>query len=158
MEATMRPVLKAHIALNVSDVERSREFYERMFGIAPMKVHPGYVKFDVHDPPLNLTLNQAGAVPRRGALSHLGLQVAETSDVLHLRERWQKAGLAPRDEMNTSCCYALQDKAWVTDPDGNEWEAFTVLADIEPAENQACCGTTCCDDPSPAQELTQISL
>lgn len=154
----MKPILKAHVALNVSDVERSREFYERMLGILPVKVRPGYVKFDVNDPPLNLTLNGAGVVPRRGALSHLGLQVAETADVLQLRERWEKAGLTPREEMQTSCCYALQDKAWVTDPDGNEWEAFTVLADIEPEEGTVCCGTTCCDLQSQTEGLTQISL
>ena len=154
----MNPILKAHIALNVSDVERSRDFYERMLGIAPMKAYPGYVKFDVQDPPLNLTLNASPGVIRKGALSHLGLQVKETADVLRLRDRWQKAGLLPKDEMQTSCCYAFQDKAWVHDPDGNEWEVFTVLADIESAEGQVCCGTNCCDTESDAEQLTQISL
>jgi catechol 2,3-dioxygenase-like lactoylglutathione lyase family enzyme len=133
-------VLKAHIALNVSDVDRSVEFYSRMLGTEPMKLRPGYAKFDVQNPPLNLTLN-AALHSRGGALSqlsHLGLQVATTDDVLALRLRWIAAGLTVRDEMKTECCYALQDKSWVHDPDGNEWEVFTVIADVEQTGN-ACC-------------------
>lgn len=132
--------LKAHVALNVSDVERSTEFYRRMLGIEPSKVRAGYAKFDVQNPPLNLTLNQSsGAL--RGALSHMGIQVASTDDVLLLREKWAQSGLTPRDEMQVNCCYALQDKTWVRDPDGNEWEAFVVLED-NLAQSGACCNTT----------------
>jgi catechol 2,3-dioxygenase-like lactoylglutathione lyase family enzyme len=129
-------ILKAHIALNVSNVDSSVEFYKKMLGIEPMKVRPGYAKFDVENPPLNLTLN-AGQPSTRGTLSHLGLQVAKTEDVLAIRERWITTGLPVRDEMQTECCYALQDKAWVHDPDGNEWEVFTVLANVETVA--ACC-------------------
>lgn len=132
--------MKTHIALNVTDLQKSLSFYERMLGIAPLKVRPGYAKFDVQDPPLNLSLNAGDLVNRRGTLSHLGLQVATTAEVLTTRDRWAAAGLKPRDEMGTRCCYALQDKAWVTDPDGNEWEVFTVLADIAQPEGGACCG------------------
>jgi catechol 2,3-dioxygenase-like lactoylglutathione lyase family enzyme len=130
--------LKAHLALNVKDVKLSTEFYKKMLGLEPSKVRVGYAKFDVQNPPLNLTLNQ---VPfgERGALSHLGIQVASTNDVLAMREKWSDAGLVARDEMQTNCCYALQDKAWVQDPDGNEWEAFVVLED-NLAETTACCG------------------
>lgn len=134
-------VLKAHLAINVKDVERSIEFYKRMFGIEPVKVRTGYAKFDVQTPPLNFTLNQV-PFEGRGALSHLGVQVASTVDVLAIKERWDREGLSPREEMQTDCCYALQDKAWVTDPDGNEWEVFTVLEDQlpEPAEQMiGCC-------------------
>lgn len=120
--------LKAHLALNVHNVERSIEFYRKMLGLEPSKVRTGYAKFDVHDPPLNLTLNEH-SFGERGALSHLGIQVASTDDVLAIRERWADAGLITRDEMQTSCCYALQDKTWARDPDGNEWEVFVVLKD-----------------------------
>ena len=131
--------LKAHLALNVRDVVRSIEFYKHLLGLEPSKVRTGYAKFDVHDPPLNLTLNEH-QFTERGALSHLGIQVASTQDVLAMRERWIEAGLVPRDEMQTSCCYALQDKAWVRDPDGNEWEVFVVLED-NLAETAPCeCG------------------
>jgi catechol 2,3-dioxygenase-like lactoylglutathione lyase family enzyme len=131
--------LKAHLALNVSDVERSTEFYRKLLGLEPSKVRQGYAKFDVENPPLNLTLNQ-GASGERGALSHLGIQVTSTEDVLLMREKWAEAGLFTRDEMQTNCCYALQDKTWVQDPDGNEWEVFVVLED-NLAETTACCVT-----------------
>src|SRR5687767_9415711 len=113
--------LKAHLALNVSDVTKSIEFYQKLFGIEPSKVRTGYAKFDVQNPPLNFTLNQ-GSVPNRGALSHLGIQVRSTDDVLATRQRWNEAGLLTRDEMQTNCCYATQDKTWVRDPDGNRSE------------------------------------
>src|SRR5919112_5783683 len=117
--------LKAHLALNVKNVESSIEFYKKMLGIEPSKMRTGYAKFDVQNPPLNLTLNQH-TFNEQGALSHLGLQVASTEDVLAVRERWAEAGLNTRDEMDTNCCYAVQDKTWVHDPDGYEWEVFVV--------------------------------
>lgn len=131
--------LKAHLALNVHNVEQSIEFYKKMLGIEPSKVRTGYAKFDVQNPPLNLTLNEH-LFNERGALSHLGIQVSSTEDVLAIREKWAEAGLITRDEMQTSCCYAVQDKAWVRDPDGNEWEVFVVLQD-NLAETSPCeCG------------------
>ena len=135
--------LKAHLALNVNNVENSLEFYKKIFGIEPSKVRTGYAKFDVNDPPLNLTLNQ---VPFNGpgALSHLGIQVASTEDVLAMRSRWETAGLTAREEMQTTCCYAVQDKAWVNDPDGNEWEVFVVLEDNLSEEVQGAADKTCC--------------
>ena len=132
--------LKAHLAINVRNVEQSIEFYRKMLGIEPSKVRTGYAKFDVQNPPLNLTLNEV-KFNERGALSHLGIQVASTEDVMVTREKWADAGLITRDEMQTSCCYALQDKTWVKDPDGNEWEVFVVLED-NLAETAPCeCGT-----------------
>ena len=140
--ATEVKVLKAHLALNVRDVERSIEFYRKMLGIEPSKVRTGYAKFDVENPPLNLTLNQH-TFNEQGALSHLGLQVASTEDVLAVRDRWAEAGLITRDEMQTSCCYAVQDKTWVHDPDGYEWEVFVVLEDNLPeSEGRGACCTT----------------
>lgn len=157
-------VLKAHLALNVRDVERSIEFYQKMLGIEPSKVRTGYAKFDVQNPPLNLTLNQH-SFNERGVLSHLGLQVGSTENVLATRERWAEAGLVTRDEMQTRCCYAVQDKTWVRDPDGNEWEVFVVLEDNLPeaapcecgdkvtAETRAassCCGAAASEAPAQA--------
>ena len=132
--------LKAHLAINVHNVERSIEFYKKLLGIEPSKVRTGYAKFDVQNPPLNLTLNEHH-FNEQGALSHLGIQVASTDDVVATREKWVEAGLLTRDEMQTNCCYALQDKTWVRDPDGNEWEVFVVLQD-NLAETAPCeCGT-----------------
>ncbi len=132
--------LKAHLALNVGDVERSIVFYRKMLGIEPSKVRKGYAKFDVMNPPLNLTLNQT-TVRERGALSHLGIQVASSEDVLATRRSWMDEGLITRDEMQTNCCYATQDKTWVRDPDGYEWEAFVVLKDNLPETSPCECGS-----------------
>lgn len=129
--------LKAHLALNVRDVEKSAEFYRKLLGIEPSKVRTGYAKFDVQNPPLNLTLNQ-NQFGERGALSHMGIQLGSTEDVLTMRHRWANAGLVTRDEMQTNCCYAVQDKTWVTDPDGNQWEAFVVLEDNLPTSDLCC--------------------
>lgn len=131
--------LKAHLALNVNDVEQSTEFYKKALGLEPVKVRRGYAKFDVENPPLNLTLNQV-PVTESGALSHLGIQLASTEDVLAMRQTWLDRGLQIEDEMQTNCCYALQDKTWVRDPDGNQLEAFVVLKD-NLAETTTCCGT-----------------
>ena len=131
--------LKAHLAINVRNVEQSIGFYRKLFGIEPSKVREGYAKFDVENPPLNFTLNERAEVSR-GALSHLGIQVASTDDVLRVRERWAEENLITRDEMGVDCCYATQDKTWTRDPDCNEWEVFVVLKDNLP-ESAACeCG------------------
>ena len=137
--------LKVHVSLNVRDVGKSMEFYQRMLGLQPSKVRTGYAKFDVSNPPLNLALNEVPALEGAGALSHLGIQVGSTDDVLATRLRWQREGLITRDEMQTSCCYAKQDKTWVHDPDGNEWEVFVVLQDHLPelpTATASCCAST----------------
>ena len=147
--------LKAHLAINVKDVDRSIDFYKKMLGIEPSKVRTGYAKFDIENPPLNLTLNQV-AFDGKGALSHLGIQVASTEDVTALRDEWKGRGLDPREEMQTTCCYALQDKAWVKDPDGNEWEVFVVLKDnlVGAKSNDAtCCVPTFTDIEGKKQEV-----
>jgi predicted enzyme related to lactoylglutathione lyase len=135
-------VLRPHLALTVSDVNRSIPFYEALFGTAPEKVKDGYAKFSVAEPALNFTLNQ-GERAELGAFNHAGIQVASTDDVLAARLRLTKAGLATFDEMDTTCCYARQDKIWVRDPDGTPWEVFVTHGDAEEAgENtraEACC-------------------
>jgi catechol 2,3-dioxygenase-like lactoylglutathione lyase family enzyme len=140
-------VLKPHISINVRNAERSVAFYTQMLGIEPSKVRSGYAKFDVQNPPLNLALNEVPDLSGPGAFSHLGFQVASTDDVLTFRKQWAAAGLITRDEMDTNCCYANQNKTWVTDPDGNEWEAFVVLQDNLPeqdANGEACCAPASC--------------
>src|SRR5215475_10507958 len=142
--------IKAHISLNVRNIGQSIEFYKKMLGIEPSKVRAGYAKFDVQNPQLNLALNET-QFNECGALSHMGIQVASTADVLAVREKWVSAGLSVRDEMQTSCCYAIQDKTWITDPDGNEWEVFVVLEDDLPdasgADSRGCC------PPAPASPV-----
>ena len=151
--------MKVHVSLNVKDLTSSVEFYKKMFNIEPAKEYPagtsntrlsGYAKFDIAEPPLNLALNEVG-VAKGGSLSHLGVQVATSDDVNAVQKRWEEIGLIPREEKEVACCYAKQDKAWVTDPDGNEWEVFTVLENISPNEEQ----TGCCD-PVNEEESTAV--
>ncbi len=135
-------VLRPHLALTVSDVRRSIPFYEALFGTTPVKMRDDYAKFEVSAPALNLTLNEGERDTGLGAFNHAGIQVESTDEVLAARLRLKAAGLATFDEMDTTCCYAKQDKIWVHDPDGTPWEIFTVLDEAPvPAEPEkvACC-------------------
>lgn len=148
-------VLRPHLALTVSNVKRSIPFYEALFGTAPEKVRPGYAKFSVTDPALNFTLNEGERTDGLGAFNHAGIQVAATDDVLAAKTRLVDAGLAAFDEMDTTCCYARQDKIWVRDPDGTPWEVFATHEDsgeagdgglaVAEANAEPCgCGQTGC--------------
>lgn len=141
-------ILKPHISLNVTDIDASVRFYESAFGAPATKRRPGYAKFDLAMPSLNLTMQQA---PRTGInASHFGVQVAHSDDVAEAKARFEAAGLQTRVEQDVTCCYAIQDKVWVEDPDGNAWEVFVVKADanvmsVDPKpEPMACCAPSCC--------------
>src|SRR5437762_12303247 len=82
--------LKVHVALNTPAFDASVAFYRAFLGIEPVKLKPGYAKFDVAEPPLNLTLNE-GPAPTPGALSHLGIQVPSTAAVLAATEQIGRA-------------------------------------------------------------------
>ncbi len=123
-------VRRPHLALTVASVERSIPFYEALLGVGAEKVKPGYAKFSVADPALNCTLNE-GSREGLGAFNHAGIQVASTAEVLEAKERLVSAGLAAFEEMDTTCCYARQDKIWVRDPDGTPWEVFVTREDSE---------------------------
>jgi catechol 2,3-dioxygenase-like lactoylglutathione lyase family enzyme len=139
--------MKPHLALTVSDVDRSVPFYRALLDAEPAKVKPGYAKFEPRDPALVLALIEGERGQTLGAFNHGGIKVASTDEVLATRLRLKQAGLATFDEMDTECCYARQDKIWVTDPDGTPWEVFTVLEDVEhagastglPQAGAACC-------------------
>src|SRR3989442_939823 len=134
----MSQILKAHLALNTPHFEESVRFYRAFLGLEPVKLKPGYAKFDVAEPPLNLTLN-ASTTSCLGALNHLGIQVASTAAVEEAKRRLEAAGLATWEERNTECCYALQDKIWVSDPNGYRWEVFVVKA-MTGDSTKTCCG------------------
>lgn len=118
---------RVHIALAVADLARARTFYETLLGVAPSKERPGYVKFEPRDPSLNLTLNEAaGAATYRNPVVHYGIQVKTRDAVQAAISRLSGAGLATSVERDTTCCYAVQDKVWVSDREGNQWEVFVV--------------------------------
>ena len=137
---------RVQLALNVADVDAAVEFYSKLFDTEPAKRRPGYANFAIADPPLKLVLiespdHRSGGVA--GALNHLGVEVDTPAEVQAATARLAGEGLAPDVQESTTCCYALQDKAWVHDPDGAPWEVYTVLADA-PAETGLGCSTEPC--------------
>src|SRR3954451_7452480 len=122
-------VSRVQLALNVSDLNAAIAFYSKLFVTEPAKVRPGYANFAIAEPPLKLVLIQGQGDP--GSLNHLGIEVESTETVVGERARLAEEGLAVATEDEVSCCYALQDKAWVDGPDGEPWEIYTVLGDIE---------------------------
>jgi catechol 2,3-dioxygenase-like lactoylglutathione lyase family enzyme len=143
---------RIHVGLGVADLKLSRRFYETLLDVEPTKVRPGYVKFETVDPSVNLTLNEVGPNRTdRNPATHYGIQVKSAQAVRDAVVRFARAGLDVTEEEGAACCYAVQDKAWVTDPDGNRWEVFVVL-DAN-ARQRSDDGSTCCAsnaEPSPA--------
>ncbi|MEK0292353.1 ArsI/CadI family heavy metal resistance metalloenzyme [Caldifermentibacillus hisashii] len=129
-----------HVGINVTNLEKSIDFYQKVFGIKPVKTKNDYAKFLLEEVRLNFTLNVKNEV-KGNQVSHFGFQVQNAEEVIFHKERLEKEGFFAREEMNTTCCYALQDKFWVTDPDGNEWEFFYTKEDseIKQVEGDICC-------------------
>ena len=137
---------RVQLALNVSDIDAAVEFYSKLFGAEPAKRQPFYANFAIADPPLKLVLIEGAAARGAGvvgALNHLGVEVETPEQVQEATRRLTEAGLAPEVQESTTCCYAVQDKAWVTDPDGTPWEVYTVLADAPAGTGLAGDGTCC---------------
>ena len=131
---------RLQLALNVSDIDEAVDFYSKLFAAAPAKRRPGYANFAIADPPLKLVLFEGAGQP--GSLNHLGVEVA-SSDTVHTEiARLASEGMFTEEEVGTTCCFATQDKVWVTGPGGEKWEIYTVLADSETFGNKstpACC-------------------
>lgn len=137
---------RVQLALRVADLETSITFYSKLFGTEPTKRRKGYANFAITEPPLKLVLieGEAGEGTR---LDHLGIEVTSTDEVTGATTRLKDAGLATFEEQDTSCCYALQDKVWVTGPGKEPWEVYVVKADADTLKKagtaaDACCGTT----------------
>jgi catechol 2,3-dioxygenase-like lactoylglutathione lyase family enzyme len=119
---------RVQLALNVNDIDEAVSFYTALFGIGPAKRRPGYANFAVAEPPLKLVLLENPG--QGGTLNHLGVEVDSADTVDAEQARLAQAGLAAVDERDTTCCYARQDKFWVTGaPGGERWEIYTVLQD-----------------------------
>ena len=142
---------RVQLALNVDDVEEAVAFYSRLFRAEPAKRRPGYANFALDDPALKLVLiENPGA---GGSLNHLGVEVQSSADVVDATRRLAAAGLPTRIEDGTTCCYAVQDKVWVTGPGGERWEVYTVLADAPDERGEVtamddCCEPECCESSS----------
>jgi catechol 2,3-dioxygenase-like lactoylglutathione lyase family enzyme len=143
-------VSRVQLALNVADIDAAVAFYAKLFGTEPTKRRPGYANFAIAEPPLKLVLIEGQATP--GTMNHLGVEVGSADEVTAAHARLSGTGLATAAEENVTCCYAVQDKVWVDDPDGAPWEIYTVLADaempagelrtVDPEDATACCAAT----------------
>ena len=143
--------------MHVTDLARSREFYEKFLGGDPVKVKQGYVKFLPSWAPVNLALSFGGPTGA-GTIDHVGVQVDSVESVMSELARVKRAGLPVTEEMGVNCCHANQDKFWVKDPDGVEWEVYHLNYDLEGEEveearrpsfamvgaTSSCCGGTSC--------------
>lgn len=120
---------RVQLALNVDDLDEAVSFYSKLFNTPPAKVRAGYANFAVTEPPLKLVLLENPG--KGGTVNHLGVEV-ESSEAVHAEiERLAGEGLFTTEEMGTTCCFAIQDKVWVTGPAGEKWEVYTVLADAD---------------------------
>jgi len=133
---------RIQLALNVGDVDAAVAFYSKLFGTTPAKRRPGYANFAIGDPPLKLVLIAGGGGP--GTLNHLGVEVEDTDTVHDAITTFAEGDLPTDIGEEVTCCYAVQDKVWVTDPDGARWEIYPVLADADamvPAlrRDEECC-------------------
>jgi lactoylglutathione lyase len=136
---------RVQLALNVDDLDEAITFYSTLFNTEPAKVKPGYANFAITEPPLKLVLLENPG--HGGTLNHLGVEV-QSSDTVHAEiTRLTEAGLFAEEQINTTCCFANQDKAWVTGPGGEKWEVYTVLADSDTfgvttdQPDRTCCTT-----------------
>ena len=120
---------RVQLALNVDDIDEAGPFYAALLGTGPAKRKPGYANFVVADPPVKLVLLENPG--RGGTLNHLGVEVADSAAVHGEIARLSAEGLFTDEEMATTCCFATQDKVWVTGPGGERWEVYTVLADSD---------------------------
>ena len=132
----MSDLPRVHVHMTVSDLAKSRAFYEKFLGVAPVKLKPGYAKFLPAFGPLNLALSEARGAEGRGHVDHMGIQVDSKDIVVREMARVKAAGLPVREELSVDCCHANQDKFWVRDPDGVEWEVYVLNRDLE--EGGAC--------------------
>jgi catechol 2,3-dioxygenase-like lactoylglutathione lyase family enzyme len=122
---------RLQLALRVPDLDAAVSFYSRLLATTPAKRRPGYANFAVADPPLKLVLLE-GLPDEPTRMDHLGVEVESAAEVAAATDRLALAGLATRSEDATTCCYAVQDKVWVTGPGSEPWEVYTVLADFRP--------------------------
>ena len=138
---------RVQLALRVADLEGSIAFYSKLFDAEPAKRRPGYANFAIAEPPLKLVLIE-GSDGEETRMDHLGVEVASTEDVAQATDRLKNAGLATVEENDTSCCYALQDKVWVTGPGREPWEVYVVKADtndlLKLTDDSECCAGIGC--------------
>jgi len=129
---------RVQLALNVGDLDASIAFYTKLFHTPPAKIRENYANFAIAEPPLKLVLIAGQGEP--GTLNHVGVEVETTDEVAAAAARMQAEGAACDVQEATTCCFAVQDKVWVSGPE-IPWEIYTVLADaavMHPVAGECC--------------------
>lgn len=114
---------RMHVSLYVSDIASTVNFYTAFFGQPASKVKAGYAKYELESPGLIISFVQ-NADRVKSNFGHLGIQVATKELMENRLEVARSLGIVSLEEIGTACCYAVQDKFWVTDPDGHQWEVY----------------------------------
>ncbi len=130
---------RPHVELRVKDVDRSIEFYQALFNRPPVETGPGFARFNPYNPAVDFVLRQDPAATRRDG--HMGIQLKTTADITKYKQRVEAKGYAAQlEEAETACCFSVANKAWIDDPDGNQWEIFVVTGENK---SEVRCGPTC---------------
>jgi catechol 2,3-dioxygenase-like lactoylglutathione lyase family enzyme len=146
---------RVQLALNVDELDEAITFYSKLFNTQPAKRKDGYANFAIAEPPLKLVLIENPG--QGGSINHLGVEVEASQQVHAEIARLSSEGLFTDEEIGTTCCFAKQDKVWVTGPGGERWEVYTVVADSDTfgnspqhrdpdAQGDPCCGATARDE------------
>lgn len=148
---------RIHVNLSVADLDKSIGFYTALFGTPPSKTREDYANWRLDEPGLHLALVHAPGAPKKASREHFGVELFEDAELDTWRSRVEAAGLTVRREEAVTCCYAVADKFWAADPDGNEWEfwvrheeAESMKGDSMPlvtGEPSSCCAP----QPAPAR-------
>jgi catechol 2,3-dioxygenase-like lactoylglutathione lyase family enzyme len=148
---------RMHVSLYISDLAQTINFYNPFFGKTPEKVREGYCKYILDEPSLIISFVENAERVQQN-FGHLGFQVETMGELNSRLENAQKTGLVTREEIGTNCCFAKQDKFWVSDPDGVQWEVYYFHADAEfndPHYEQET-ASACCIAPN--EEKLKIEL
>jgi catechol 2,3-dioxygenase-like lactoylglutathione lyase family enzyme len=145
---------RVQLALRVADLEGSIAFYSKLFGAEPAKRRPGYANFAIAEPPLKLVLIE-GAPGEATRMDHLGVEVETSDEVAAATARLAAEGMATATEVDTACCYAVQDKVWVTGPGDEPWEVYVVKGDADALDKTA--DSVCCSPSGAAGDNAQTA-
>jgi catechol 2,3-dioxygenase-like lactoylglutathione lyase family enzyme len=132
--------MKIHLNLATRDIDASVAFYRTLLDAEPTKHYADYALFLTEDPGLELALD-ADPTVRVAEGAHYGIAVETPEQVVATIERLRAAAARVDVEMDETCCYAVQNKVWATDPDGRRWETYFVIAEAQERDNErtACC-------------------
>ena len=104
---------RPHISLKVFDLRKSLSFYMLLFNEKPIKLKDDYAKFELRQPPLNITLNVHK--DNYDQKTEYGLQIESKGDLDEIKLRFTKANYTLKE---------VGESVIINDPAGNVWEIY----------------------------------